>query len=175
MGDAGCDVLSRHRAGIDLPARLAYVPGLVDKEDSPCGRIELLLFNVARAIGPGLAGASQYCWGRFVLHRQCGSVTWRSSSPLPDSHSLPPRWATLPTPAGVSASWPHGRCSRCYSWRGSSRHRWLAAIALLPSFADNVLGLGQKACRTLLSSVGFGALCAALTAASIGNEFVAKS
>src|SRR3954452_17114631 len=42
---------------IDLPARLAFVPGLVGREDlSNAVALNSLLFNVARAIGPALAG-----------------------------------------------------------------------------------------------------------------------
>src|SRR4029079_2665205 len=42
---------------IDLPARLAFVPGLVGREDlANAVALNSLLFNVARAIGPGLAG-----------------------------------------------------------------------------------------------------------------------
>ena len=43
-------------------------------------------------------------------------------------------------------------------------------LALLPSFADKVLGRGQTAYGTVLSAVGVGALLAALTAATFGNE-----
>src|SRR5436190_2777278 len=41
---------------IDLPARLAFVPGLVDREDlGTAVALNSLLFNVARALGPALA------------------------------------------------------------------------------------------------------------------------
>jgi predicted MFS family arabinose efflux permease len=46
-------------------------------------------------------------------------------------------------------------------------------LALLPSFAARVLGLGEAAqggYGTMLSAVGVGALGAALTAATVGNE-----
>src|SRR6478752_6590779 len=41
---------------IDLPSRLAFVPGLVGREDlSNAVALNSLLFNVARAVGPALA------------------------------------------------------------------------------------------------------------------------
>jgi predicted MFS family arabinose efflux permease len=43
-------------------------------------------------------------------------------------------------------------------------------LPLLPAVAELRLGLGQGGYGTLLSSVGFGALGAALTAATIGND-----
>jgi predicted MFS family arabinose efflux permease len=52
---------------------------------------------------------------------------------------------------------------------------WVSAsgwslLALLPAFAENVLGMMEGGYSTMLSSVGVGALLAALTAATFGNE-----
>jgi predicted MFS family arabinose efflux permease len=162
---------------IDLPARLAFVPGLVAREDlSNAVALNSVLFNVARAVGPFVAdllmrvAGVEWCFVfnalsyvaiilALVLIRlpaQGGLV--RSSRAVVGGFSViarRPGLRTIVVLAGLAAigGWP--------------------LLALLPSFAARALGLGEEArggYGTMLSAVGVGALAAALTAATIGND-----
>lgn len=159
---------------IDLPARLAFVPGLVVREDlSNAVALNSLLFNVARAIGPALAAlllesvGAAWCFivnalsylaviGALLLIRAPASENGDGLVPTEGGGfrviGLRPELHTLFVLASLAAigGWP--------------------LLALLPSFADTVLGHGQTAYGTILSAVGVGALLAALTAATFGNE-----
>lgn len=164
---------------IDLPARLAFVPGLVARADlHNAVALNSLLFNVARAIGPALAalllglGRDGALWC-FLLNAASylavivALVGIRlppeppliiARNPLGGLHALltVPGHFTLALLAGLVAmgGWP--------------------LLALLPSLADRELGQAEKGYGTLLSAVGVGALAAALTAATLGSDMRAK-
>jgi predicted MFS family arabinose efflux permease len=158
---------------IDLPARLAFVPGLVGREDlSNAVALNSLLFNVARAIGPALAGlllsaaGAGWCFIFNALSYLAIIVALLlirlPRDPLvavpPSPHggfrvlARQPGMLTLAVLAGLVAigGWP--------------------LLSLLPFLADQHLGQGEAGYGTLLSAVGLGALCGALTAATFGNE-----
>jgi predicted MFS family arabinose efflux permease len=158
---------------IDIPARLAFIPGLVAREDlANAVALNSLLFNAARAVGPALAGAllgtvgAGGCFlvntlsylavllalGLMQLPSNGGAV--KEGNPKGGFHVLAgqPGMLTLVLLAGLAAigGWP--------------------LLALLPSFAAQELGGEETAYGTLLSAVGVGALGAALTAATLGHD-----
>jgi predicted MFS family arabinose efflux permease len=131
-----------------------------------------LLFNVARALGPALAAflltTTDATWC-FLLNAVSylaviAAVSGIRIDPSPTAPLLAspgggfrilarsPGLLTLTLLAGVVAGngWP--------------------LLALLPYFAEHELGRAEGGYGTLLSSVGVGALAAALTAATIGND-----
>ena len=158
---------------IDLPARLAFVPSLVDRDDLiNAVALNSLLFNAARAVGPAVAGIL-LAWGGpgacFVVNAVsylailAAIALIRARPAVPDTPqrvrgggfgvlAKQPGMLVLVILAGAAAvgGWP--------------------LMALLPSFADSVLGAGQAGYSFLLSAVGVGALVAALTAATFGTE-----
>ena len=158
---------------IDLPARLAFVPGLVPREDLiNAVALNSLLFNAARAIGPAIAG--------FLLHASgpglcflVNAVSYLAVLWALWLMRLPPAEETVParTPGGA-----FGVLNRERGLLALVLVAGLVAIggwpllALLPSFASKVLGRGEDGYSMLLSSVGAGALVAALTAATFGSE-----
>ena len=159
---------------IDLPARLAFVPGLVGREDlSNAVALNSLLFNVARAVGPALAvlllGSVGATW--------CFVVNALSYLAVIGALFLI-RAPTDPVPVAGPVS--EGGGFRVIARRPGLRSLFaiaaLAAIggwpllALLPSFSATVLERGQAEYGTLQSAVGVGALAAALVAATFGNE-----
>jgi predicted MFS family arabinose efflux permease len=158
---------------IDLPARLAFVPGLVGRDDlANAVALNSLLFNVARAIGPALAGlllasaGAEWCfivnaisYVAIIVALTLIRVPPESPAAEPGNthggfHVLAgrPGMLTLVLLAGLVAigGWP--------------------LLPLLPYLADKELGHGQEGYGSLLSAVGIGALAGALTAASIANE-----
>jgi predicted MFS family arabinose efflux permease len=158
---------------IDLPARLAFVPGLVDRDDlSNAVALNSLLFNVARAVGPAIAAAllssagAEWCFvvnalsylgiivALALIHVPADATAAEPPSPEGGFRVLGrrPGLLTLVLLAGLVAvgGWP--------------------LLPLLPAVAERRLGMGQGGYGTLLSSVGFGALGAALMAATIGND-----
>lgn len=158
---------------VDLPARLAFVPGLVPREDLiNAVALNSLLFNAARAIGPAIAG--------FLLHASgpglcflVNAVSYLAVLFALWMMTLPPEevFATAKTPGGG-----FGVLHRERGLLSLVLVAGLVAIggwpllALLPSIASKVLGRGEDGYSMLLSSVGAGALIAALTAATFGSE-----
>jgi predicted MFS family arabinose efflux permease len=161
---------------IDLPARLAFVPGLVGREDlSNAVALNSLLFNVARAVGPALAAVLLESAGA----EWCFVVNALSYLAIIGALSL----IRLPTAqeGGEVGQAEGGGGFRVIGRRPGLRMLFVLAglaaiggwplLALLPSFAETRLGRIQGgAYGTLLSAVGIGALGAALTAATVGNE-----
>lgn len=158
---------------IDLPTRLAFVPGLVARDDlSNAVALNSLLFNVARAVGPAIAAVLLASAGpvwcfllnalsylAVIIAMACIRVPVEPPREFAPSAgggfralASKPGLLTLVLISGVVASggWP--------------------LLALLPSFAANEMKLAEGGYGTLLSCVGIGALGAALTAATLGND-----
>lgn len=158
---------------IDLPARLAFVPGLVGREDlSNAVALNSLLFNVARAVGPALAGlllasaGAEWC---FIVN----AVSYLAIILALALIRVPPE--PVPTDA-VNA---HGGFRVLARRPGMLTLVLLAGLVaiggwpllpLLPMLATAELHRAEGGYGTLLSAVGIGALTGALTAASIANE-----
>jgi predicted MFS family arabinose efflux permease len=158
---------------IDLPARLAFVPSMVDREDlSNAVALNSVLFNVARAVGPAIAAAllasagAAWCfivnalsYLGIILALAFIRVPAYSDGAPPQSPeggfrvlARQPGLLTLVLLAGLVAigGWP--------------------LLPLLPTIAELRLGVAEGGYGTLLSAVGVGALGAALAAATIGND-----
>lgn len=163
---------------IDLPARLAFVTEMVGRDDlMNAVALNSLLFNVARAIGPALAGpllvrlGAGHCF--LVNAVSFVAVLWALARMDPRPH-----------PSAVSAEAPHGSGSW---WNGFS---YLAGkpqlafltvlagvvglcgwpyLALLPALANNVLAGGSSDYSDMLTATGLGALSAALVIARSGS------
>ena len=158
---------------IDLPARLSFVPGLVAREDlSNAVALNSLLFNVARAIGPALAGfllsaaGAEWC---FIVN----ALTYAAIIVALAMIRLPPE------PISVQPPSPHGGFRVLARQPGMLTLVLVAGLvavggwpllSLLPFLADKHLGQGEAGYGTLLSAVGLGALSGALTAATFGSE-----
>lgn len=162
---------------IDVPARLSFIPGLVDRNDLPNAiALNSMLFNSARALGPAIAGAllttsgPGWCFGVNLMSYVAVLVAVLMIH-VPPEHRRPPKGsdgsglrvlAKQPTLmwvmvlAGITAigGWP--------------------LLPLLPMFAEVTLGRAEGGYGTMLSTVGIGALLAALTVATIGNDVSRK-
>jgi MFS family permease len=160
----------------DLPARLAFVMDMVGREDlMNAVALNALLFNVARAAGPAVAGWLLVWMGPalcFLVNAlSFAAVVWalvlmqgvprlaaakHGTRPRPflDSFSqlaARPGLALLLLLAGILAlcGWPF--------------------MILLPAFAKQTLAEDASGYSLMLSGTGVGAFAAALTAATFGS------
>ncbi len=186
----GLQIVNGVIQSIDLPARLAFVPDLVPREDLVNAvSLNSLLFNCARAIGPAIAGRI------FVASR------WSV-----DGHAFP-GWtpanlgavgcftlnavsygAVLLALFQISAKGERPRKSDSGSLLEGWRYVWgkpgLASILLLtggvcvfgwgasslfPAYTHRVLHLAETEYSLLLTSLGAGALVGALSTATFGT------
>ena len=177
--------------GIDLPARLAFVPDLVARDDliNAVG-LNSLLFNSARAVGPAVAGVL------FLLAAQVAAA-------LPGTRPvvLGAVWCFLLNTLSYAAVLvalrriDAGTVSEAKKtgapggsfWDGVrylAGHPPLAglvvltgvfsvfawpALTLLPAYTTTVLGLRETAYSGLVSALGAGALIAAVATATFGT------
>lgn len=160
---------------IDTPARLAFVLDLVGREDLiNAVALNSLMFNLARALGPALAGLVLPLIGYagcFLLN----SLTYLAVLAALLAMHLPPS----PEPRRLAAKpsllegFLHLRehyslilllllaaAMAFFSW---------PLLALLPAFADRQLHAGTSGYTLMLSAIGVGALLGALTVASFGT------
>jgi MFS family permease len=175
---------------IDLPARLAFVPDLVPKEDLiNAVSLNSLLFNSARAIGPAVTGGLFRVTKEFapVLpradHVTAGAVLCFGLNAISFvAVLLALRGIRVPGDAHANNSADAGSVwdGLRYLWE----HRVLGALVfltlllcvfgwpvqtLLPAYTRTQLGLEEDSYGLLVSSVGAGALVAALATATFGT------
>jgi MFS family permease len=173
---------------VDLPARLAFVPDLVPKEDliNAVG-LNSLVFNSARMIGPALAGVL------FLLANVAQPL-------LPDgTHAVTVGatacfalnalsfFAVLRALRGIPEPLSHTKSAAGSTWDGLRYLRdhpamgglvaltfvvcvfgW-PVVTILPAYTRLRLGLKEDAYSLLLSTLGAGALGAALATATFGS------
>lgn len=159
---------------VDLPSRLAFVPDLVQREDLiNTVALNSVQFNVARAVGPAIAGillattGPAVCFFLNAISYVAVLAALLLMRDFRESHSTS---KPQTTESGFAVLRRHPRLMVLILLAG-----WVSAsgwplLALLPAFAEKVLGLKEGGYSTMLSSVGIGALLAALTAATFGNE-----
>ncbi|MCS6864988.1 MAG: MFS transporter [Gemmataceae bacterium] len=173
---------------VDLPARLAFVPDLVPKEDliNAVG-LNSLVFNGARMLGPALAGVC------FILAN--AAQPWLPADANPVTVGATACFAAnaLSFVAVLRALWgipeppQHDPTQRGSMWDGFRYLRGHPAlgglvgltffvcifgwpvISVLPAYTRLRLGLKEDAYSLLLSALGAGALLAALATATFGN------
>lgn len=158
---------------IDLPTRLAFVPDLVEREDLiNTVALNSVQFNVARAIGPAVAGLLLATVGPAVcfLINALSYVAVLTALLLMrgfrETHMDRPRSAE----SGFAVLRRHPRLLMLIVLAGWVSASGWSLLALLPAFAEKVLGMKEGGYSTMLSAVGVGALLAALTAATFGSE-----
>jgi MFS family permease len=175
---------------VDLPARLAFVPDLVPKEDliNAIG-LNSLVFNSARLVGPALAGLL------FGLARDLGPVLPAGTNPVTAAatvcfalnalsflavlralHGIPEPPAH-PEAREPGSTWDGLRYLRAHPALGGlvaltfvvCAFGW-PIITVLPAYTKLQLHLEGDAYGSLLSALGAGALGAALTTATFGTH-----
>jgi len=157
------------------PAYSALVPSLVAKEDLPNAiALNSIQFNLARVIGPALAGIAMASLGPTWCFGLNGLSYFAVIASL---LSLPNRLPVVPKNESPFASMKLGI--------NFVRHRegmvslvalgflmtffGLAAMTFLPVVARDVLKLSANGYSQLMSISGIGSVCGALIVAAIGN------
>jgi MFS family permease len=170
---------------IDLPARLAFLPDLVPKEDliNAVG-LNSMLFNTARATGPAAAGLLFLVAGEvsakpvefgatccFVLN----SVSFIAVLFALNGISVPGEASRDPNHAAAS-SWDGIRYLIANRRLGGLVLLTLVfcvfawpTLTLFPAYTRERLHRAEETYSFLVSSLGAGALCAALTTATFGR------
>jgi MFS family permease len=162
--------------GIDLPARLAFVMDMVEREDTLNAiALNSLCFNVARAIGPAVGAALLVSLGAgwcFLLNAFSFLAVLFALAHM----RLPPH-AEAPRPAGASRSLLEGFRSFLarpalvvlLSLAGSLCFFGWSVLSLMPALVDVQLRADEQVYGWLLSALGAGALLAALMVASFAS------
>jgi len=159
---------------MDLPARLSFVPNLVPKEDLiNAVALNSLLFNVARSLGPALAGVLLVTSGAgvciLVNALSYGAVLWAlmqmdfPPEPIRDG----PRERNHPW-SGFVILWQQPKLGLLILLAGAMALFGWPVMTLLPAYSANVLHADEATYSLLLSTIGAGALCGALSVARYG-------
>lgn len=159
---------------VDLPARLSFVPSLVPREDLVNAvALNSLLFNVARAIGPAIAGLLLKFGGPgwcFLVN----GISYLAVLLALVMMTLPPKeegqTVAKDQAGGFRMIFRERQLLTLVIVAGLAAIGGWPLLALLPSFASTVLLQGEDGYTTMLSCIGIGALLAALTAATFGSE-----
>ncbi len=153
-------------SGIAQPARLALIPSLIDRESLASAlAINSVIFNLARFIGPAIAGVviADIGIGAAFAANAVSYIAFQIS--LARLRDLPPVPVGEPQNA-IRAS------VEAYAY--ASRHKGIGPMLLLfamtaigtrgfielfPGFADSVFARGPQGLAMLTSTVGLGAIC----------------
>ncbi len=164
---------------LDLPARLAFVNDMAGREDlMNAVALNSLLFNVARLLGPVMAG--------FLLQFSSPGMCFLANG----VSFLAVLWALASMDVEGQARSAPGRTRRRTLVQVLEGFRYLAPrpgliclvlaatvlclvawpmTVLLPAFSTDVLGQKADGYSVLLSAMGLGALVSALTVATFGS------
>jgi MFS family permease len=168
---------------VDLPARLAFVPDLVPKEDliNAVG-LNSLVFNAARAVGPALAGLLFLAANELAPEGTGVTLGAASCFALNAVSFLAVLLAlrTIPEPRApkpdAGSMWDGLRYLRSHAALGGlvlltfgvCVFAW-PVLTVLPAYTRMRLGLKEESYSLLLSALGAGALVAALATATFGS------
>jgi MFS family permease len=161
----------------DMPARQAFMVEMTSREDLMNAlSLNSSIVNGARVVGPAVAGflmaqvgmaACFFFNGLSFLAVLAGLLMMR----------LPPFVA----PVEPESTWQHAREGLSYVIKHRRVRTLLLLFAIvgvfgwsysvvLPAFASELLGVGEKGYGALLSANGIGAVCGALAVASFGSR-----
>lgn len=185
----GLQVLNGLVQAVDLPARLAFVPDLVPRDDliNAVG-LNSLLFNAARAVGPAVAGVFFVAAGAVAAEVSPGADPVVAGAVGCFGVNAASFVAVLFALRAIrEPGLPHPSEQEPSSWDGLrylAEHPRLGGLVVLtlllcvfawptltlfPGYTRTVLGREETAYTTLVSGLGAGALVAALTTATFGT------
>jgi MFS family permease len=155
-------------SGLAQPARLALIPSLVDRASLASAlAINSVLFNLARFIGPAIAGVliAEIGIGAAFAANAVGYIAFQIS--LIRLRGLPVQSVGVRQSA-IRASVEAYAFASHHPGIGPMLLLFLATtigtrgfIDLFPGFADHVFGRGPQGLSMLTSTVGLGAICGA--------------
>ncbi|MEI9897051.1 MAG: MFS transporter [Chthoniobacter sp.] len=161
----------------DMPARQSFVIEITSRADLKNAiSLNSSMVNGARIIGPSVAGVLMARWGVGLCYLVdalsfiaviVGLLAMRLPRHVRLAHS--------------GSGWDHALGGFRYVWNNPRALTILTLFAvvgifgwsysvLMPAFARDVLGLGEKAYGALLAASGMGALCGALSITAISER-----
>jgi len=179
-----CGALLGMVNAFDMPARHSFVIRMVEEKDDMGNAIALnsSLFNMARLVGPSLAGFVIAAVGEGLCFLLNG-LSYFSIILALNAMKLPPAGAEAHPSRGVSGI----REGIAYAWGNRPIRHILALLSclsllglsyvvMLPVFAREILRGGPKTLGFLMGSTGIGALCGSfLLAARRGTNGLEKA
>ncbi|MDB6175321.1 MAG: hypothetical protein JWL59_4632 [Chthoniobacteraceae bacterium] len=162
----------------DMPARQSFVIEITSRADlTNAISLNSSMVNGARILGPSLAGLfmAQYgiamCFlfdGLSFIAVIAGLLLMRLSAHVRPTHSGSKLDHAL---GGFRYVWNNPRVLTILTlFAVVGIFGWSYSV-LMPAFARDVLGLGERAYGALLAASGVGALCGALSVAAVGHKF----
>nr|MCV4210037.1 MFS transporter [Roseomonas sp. SXEYE001] len=172
------ELVSGTAACFSQPARQTLLPALVAREDLPAAvAANSLLFNVARFIGPGLAGFVIAAWGvaPAILCNAIGhgfatfSMPWLRLNPE-ERRGHPVTSSLLAeTLEGFAYALRHPGLAPLFAFAAVSSIALRGVQEILPPYVERLFGRGAESLAMLTASFAVGALIAGLTVASRGR------
>jgi MFS family permease len=161
---------------IDLPVRLAYMMDLVGRDDlMNAVALNSVQFNVARVLGPAVAGIILFAWGSepcFLANALSYlAVLWALAAM---DVAVPERRAPTGQPGQSLLAGFHylaGRRELAFLVLLASTTSFCGwpFLSLLPALSQNRLGAQESGYSLMLSGTGLGALAAAGAVATFGS------
>ncbi len=172
------EVVSGVAASFSQPARQSLMPGLVPRADLPAAvACNSLCFNVARFVGPAIAGPLIAVWGVVpaVMVNAAAYLFATATMPLlrvaPDQRrGHPPEgsvWAEVA--AGFRYAGRHPGIGPILAFAALSSVLLRGVQEILPPFVDRLFGRGPDGLALLTAAYGVGALVSGLWVANRGR------
>ncbi|MFL1463763.1 MFS transporter [Roseococcus sp. DSY-14] len=172
------EVLGGIAASFVQPARQALMPGLVPRADLPAAvACNSLTFNVARFLGPGLAGPLIAGFGVVpaIAANALAYVLACATMPLlrpaeehrrghaPEASLLSETWD------GIRYAARHPGIGPLFLFAGVTAVLLRGVQEILPPYVERLFGQGAPGLAVLTAAIGAGALCGGLWVASRGR------
>jgi MFS family permease len=153
-------------AAVNQPARMSVVPSLIPRGDLPAAlAINSVLFNLARFIGPAIAGAVIVAGGvaaAFAINAATYFVLiwalWMIDIPPQTREHKGPRGFFSQITAGYSYVSAHPGIGPLLLIFAAATVLVRPITELLPGFADGIFGRGAQGLAWMTSAVGLGAM-----------------
>jgi MFS family permease len=172
------EVIGGIAASFAQPARQALMPGLVPRADLPAAvACNSLCFNVARFLGPAIAGPMIAVWGVVpaILCNVAAYVLATASLPLmkvDPAHirgHAPEASLLAETLDGMRYAANHPGIGPILLFAGISAILLRGVQEVLPPYVERLFGQGAAGLALLTAAIGIGALAAGLWVASRGR------
>jgi MFS family permease len=175
---AGLEVCLGIAQAFSQPARQTLIPGLVSRADLPAAvALNSLTFNLARFIGPAIAGPVIAVWGVVpAIAANCAAYLYASLSlglmriePAARRGHAPEKSVWAEAAEGVAYVVRHPGLGPLFAYAGILGMFMRAVPEMLPPFVDHLFHRGASGLATLASTMGLAALVGGLLVAARGR------
>lgn len=158
-------------AALNQPARLSLIPALVDRADvNAAVRVNSIIFNLARFVGPLIAGVLISVAGiasAFALNAASTAVflvaLWRIRLPPQPLREAAATGLFGQLADGLRYTFSHPELARVLTLLAAASIFGRSLVELMPGFAGAVFGGGPQALSAMTAAIGVGAVAGGLT------------